>query len=77
MSDHYSLRRLGANYRERAALTVNIEQRSRHLALAEHCERLAAVMAPRPKGTASRLASALLRYAAKLVQTAGAKPLAG
>jgi hypothetical protein len=77
MSDHESLRRLAANYRERSAVTINIIQRSRHLALAEHCEQLAAAMAPRPKRMATRLASALLRYASRLVQSAGAKPLAG
>jgi hypothetical protein len=72
LSDHDSLRKLAANYRERAAATVDIVQRSRHLALAEHCDRLAAAMAPRPKGIATRLAEALLRHATRSAQTAGA-----
>jgi hypothetical protein len=72
LSNHERLRLLAANYRERAAETVNIEQRSRHLAFAEHCDRLAAAKAPRPKGMATRLAEALLRRATRFVQTAGA-----
>jgi hypothetical protein len=70
MSNHESLRLLAANYRERAAETVNIEQRSRHLAFAEHCDRLATAMAPRPKRMATRLAGALLRRAARLAKIA-------
>jgi hypothetical protein len=70
LSDHDRLRRLAANYRERAAGIVNMEQRFRHLAFAEHCDRLAAAMAPRPKGMATRLAEALLGRAARLARTA-------
>jgi hypothetical protein len=72
LSDHDGLRKLVATYRERAAVSENSEQRSRHLALAEHCERLAAATVPRPKGMATRLAETLFRHAARLTQAAGA-----
>jgi hypothetical protein len=72
VSDYDSIRRLAAKYRERAAATIDIAQRSRHLAFAEHCEWLAPAMMPRPKGMATRLVGGLLRSAMRLAQTAGA-----
>jgi hypothetical protein len=72
LSDHDSSHRLAANQRERAAVTGDFERRSRHLALAEHCELLAAATPPRPKGVTIRFAAALFRHAARLAQTASA-----
>jgi hypothetical protein len=71
VSDYDCIRRLASTYRAKAAVTADNVLRMRHLALADHCERLAQAMAPRPKRMAARLAGRLLRSAVRLAQGAG------
>lgn len=63
MPDSEALRRLAADYRDRATTTANMAQRARHMSLAEHCEQLAAAMALRPRGLPARCAETVRRYA--------------
>jgi hypothetical protein len=59
--DPETLLRLAADYRARAETAANLEQRVRHVSLADYCEQLATAIALRPKGLPARVVDAVCR----------------